>query len=438
MTFERRLQTTHPEPKFWHLTLAGEEIVLRSGRLGTPGTQSRIPCKSAEAAQKTAESLVAQRLRDGFTDEAAAPATSAVVDDATEAKLLEDDPERWLVFSDSLMETPDAARGELIAHQVRAAKRVRGSIGQAKKFIQDHYDELVGELAGFHKQVSIDWRFGYARSVRVWSGPHSAPIAEVLPYVFLSPACRFLERLELGSPGTEGRYDATLRALAKLEWPKHLGTLFLGNFDVALAKETDSAWPRLDSLSALQPVAARVRGLELRAAMNGLGRSLSFPNLERLVLMPSRIDARVTSDLQAMDAPKLRTLSFTQHEAPAVGLASWAATIRRWLMSPGITELGLKSVADAVPLLAQVGDPLKRLEVLDLRGSVKVTDAPRMLELAPLLSQARLELGEAVTLRAKLSAAYPKLGDAPARDATGLKSEGKKKRRPRRYDDASE
>lgn len=375
---ERRLHATQPQPRFWRITRTGAELVIRSGAAGTPGAVSRIPCKSEEAAQKTFDGLVAQRLKDGFVDEAQAPSTLSV---EAERELLKDDPERWLVFADSLLETGDPVRGELIGLQVKAAKRVRGSIGQMKAFIKGNYDALVGaDLAGFHTQVTADWRFGYARTLRIWSGPYTAPIGDVLEAALNSPASRFLERLEFGSPGTEGRYDAALRRLASLEWPAHLATLALGEFDVAEAFRNESAWPRLDSLLALQPVAGRLKGLEVRAALNTLGKGLVFPNLERLVLKPWRLDARLLTDLQSLDAPKLSTLSFTEEGVVGVTVSGWAGAIRRFLSHPGIKRLELRRTREGAALLALVGELAGTLERVELIG----TPASEVQHLSPL------------------------------------------------------
>lgn len=365
---ERRLHASSPQPRFWRISLTGLELVIRAGAEGTPGTISKIPCKSAEAAQKTFDSLVAQRLKDGFVDEASASASVLSVE--AEKELLADDPERWLVFADSLLETGDAARGELIGLQVKAAKRVRGSIGQTKEFIREHYDELIGaEVASFHKQVTVDWRFGYARTARIWAGPYAAPIGEVVEAVLNSPASRFLQRLEFGSPGAEGRYDAALRVLASLEWPTHLKTLALGEFDVAEAFRNESAWPRIDSLLSLQPVGARLETLEVRAALNTLGKGLVFPSLKRLVLKPWRLDARLLGDLQAMEAPKLKELSFTLEGMVGVSLQSWAATIRRFISHPGITRLELRRMREGLELLSLLDEAGGKLERVELIGA---------------------------------------------------------------------
>ncbi len=420
---ERRLHASQPQPRFWRIALEALTLVIRSGPEGTPGVVNRIPCKSEEAAKKTFDSLVAQRLKDGFVDEASAPATVLTAD--AERKLLDDDPQGWLVFGDSLLETGDGVRGQLIGLHVKAAKRTRGSIGEAKEFIREHFDELVGsELSGFHTQVTLEWKFGYARTARVWSGPYTQPIGDVLQAVLNSPASRFLRQLEFGSPGTEGRYDASLRKLAALDWPTHLDSLVLGEFDVNQAFRTENAWPRIDSLLSLQPVASRLKSLEVRAALNTLGKGLSFPNLERFVFKPWRFDSRLLTDLTTFDTPKLKELSFTPNERVGVSLEAWAGVIRRYLEHPGIKVLEIRRVSDAIELLALVGEPLGKLDKLVLIGPAA--------DQASLLSGFKSALAKTVIdcpESAALARAFTKLGFT----ATGPTEEMlKKKERSRK------
>lgn len=385
MATERLLTATHPEPKFWGVTIDGSTLIIRTGPLHTPGTKREIPCKSAEAAQKTAQQLIDQRLRDGFREAAELAKTPGFGAD-TEAKLLRDDLDAWAVFADSLLETTERLRGELINLQLRVAKKERGAIGKTKAFLKEHFDALVGPaLAAWHKQVTLDWKFGYARTARVWSGPHNEPIGAVLEDLLLSPACRFLKRLEFGSPGNEGRYDAAVRVLAKCAWPDQLDSLFLGNFDVAAAAAAQSAWPRLESLAALAPVAERVASLEVRAAFNTLGKALRFPKLERLVLMPTSLDARLVTDLLTLEAPQLKAFGVGCAEAPRTGWDGVVRFVREAQALAGLHTLVLNGQGDALGLLEALGDSLSSLKRVELTGALRAVDGPRLKALGPRL-----------------------------------------------------
>jgi predicted DNA-binding WGR domain protein len=407
---ERMLQIHSPEAKFWAISVSGSTITIRSGPLHTPGTSRNIECKSDAAAKTTADALLAQRVKDGFREvEAAKEPAKADLD--TERALLRDDIDGWTVFADSLLESTESLRGEYIALQVRAARKERGAVGKQKAFLQQHFDALVGApLAAVHKQVFLDWRFGYARAARIWSSPHSPPIGDAIEAVLQSPACRFLQRLEFGSPGTEGRYDAALRTLAKLPWPSHLDSLYLGNFDVSAAGLLESAWPRLESLNALTPVFDRLRSLEIRAIFNTFGRGIVLPKLERLVLMPSALDARLLTDLLAIEVPQLNEFGLACREAPKTGWEGWARLVRQWALLSKLKKLSLREYrGGALDLLEQVDDGLLKLEVVDLTDSVPVADIDRLAALAPKLKHATLIIGHAVTVNRRLKDLYPKL-----------------------------
>lgn len=403
---ERLLHATAPEPRFWAIAVRDDTITITSGPMHTPGTARHIPCKSAAAALQTAEALVAQRLKDGF--QLASSPRSSTLDVEAERALLSDDLSGWLVFADSLMEGAERVRGELIALQVRAARRERGTIGLTKTFLKDHFDALVGsELGAFHKQVFLDWQFGYARTARIWSSPHSAPIPDVIGAVLQSPACRFLQRLEFGSPGGEGRYDTALRTLAKSSWPTHLDTLVLGNFDVQAAKILDSAWPRLESLASLMPVADKLRVLEIRAVLNTFGKGLRFPKLERLSLKPTALDARLVNDLQSLEVPELKHLTLSCESQPRTGWDSWARLLRQWVTLTKLESLDVRNQPLAIELLELLGDAVLKLKRLDVTGAVRAMDAERLCALAPMLRHVQLVIGDAPTLAKRIHGVFP-------------------------------
>lgn len=424
----RTLHATVPEPRFWSISVSGEVITLKTGPLHTPGTTRTIECKSPDAALKAAQQMVEQRLRDGFKDAGAedgerAKATLTETLE-TERALLEDDLDRWLVFADSLLETTERLRGELIALQVRAARREKGAITRAKEFITEHFDALVGpRLAAQHKQVSVDWRFGYARGLKVWSGPHNPPLKDPLPAMLQSAASRFLQRVEFGSPGGEGRYDTAVRALVQLDWPRHLDSLFLGAFDVEAARAAESAWPRLESLSALTPRAAQLRSLEVRAIFNTLGKNLRFPELKRLVLRPSAIDDRFVADLMTAETPRLETFGL---QGP-LRVDDWrlmGRRLREWFQLVPLKHLELDDQPRALELLKEVGELLHRVESVSLVGAVPAGQVSTLRALAPVLRQARVRVAPSVA--EKVSAVLPRV------EAEEGRVKPKPKARPRR------
>lgn len=404
----RRLVTS---AKFWQVTVEGEFVCINTGAHETPGSTNRIPCASPEAARKTAEALIAQRLRDGFVEqsEEAQRAAPRGLPKELEARLLANELEAWQVFADMLLEAGDQVRGEAVMLQLRAERRVRGAIGQSKAYVKTHFDELVGaDLTAFHRQSSIEWHFGYAHTIKVWSGPHSAPIHEVLEAVFNSPSSRFLRRLELGSPGAEGRYGSTLRELAKLKWPTHLDTVLLGAFDLELAKHSGSAWPLLESLSALQP-APQLKALRVRAIFNTFGQKLKFPSLETLWLAPSRLDARLLGDLATLEAPKVSTLCLTEDSPRGTGVRAVAAALSQ-LIHLGVRVLQVHGMLDVVDVLSTVNPQvLSRLERLDVRESLRTQHGASFLErVGPALQGVTVAVGNQ-TLFKQLSKSLPQV-----------------------------
>src|SRR5262249_15501583 len=156
---------------------------------------------------------------------------------------------------------------------------------------------------------------------------------------------------------------------------------------------TDTTWPLVESLSALLP-SPQLRELRLRAVLNTFGHSLRFPALETLWLSPSRVDARLLADLATLDAPKLRRFALTEDAPRTTGPIAFAPA-RDHLIGQGLRELALHHCTDVVQVLELIpAQTLSRLEVLDLRESLRVLDAPRFEALAPILAKTRLDLGE--------------------------------------------
>lgn len=54
--------------KFWKIRLAGTAITVRFGRLGTEGQMQAKTFPNAEAAQRHAEKVIAQKLGKGYVE----------------------------------------------------------------------------------------------------------------------------------------------------------------------------------------------------------------------------------------------------------------------------------------------------------------------------------------------------------------------------------
>jgi predicted DNA-binding WGR domain protein len=54
--------------KFWAIRLAGTAVTVRFGRLGTEGQMQAKTFASAEAAQRHADQVIAQKLAKGYVE----------------------------------------------------------------------------------------------------------------------------------------------------------------------------------------------------------------------------------------------------------------------------------------------------------------------------------------------------------------------------------
>lgn len=54
--------------KFWEVDCGENEVLVRFGRIGTPGQQIRKPFPGAAAVQKHAEQLIRQKSRKGYVE----------------------------------------------------------------------------------------------------------------------------------------------------------------------------------------------------------------------------------------------------------------------------------------------------------------------------------------------------------------------------------
>ncbi len=294
---KRRLRLDEsPHARVWEISVEGAVITLRAGLENTPGELRRIERPSPEAATKTAEQLVAQRVADGFRDapfEAWSSALTPTSDDAP-----------WLVYADSLLAQGDP-RGELISTQARGDQKT------AKALLRTHAEALLGDLGGAMNQVELEWQHGFISTARLTCEPrrrHALTLPQLIPVLFNSPSIRMLRRLELAWPGGTSQlpsYDDALSVLCHSQWPMHLETLEVG----ALDADKVTRWPTLSSLAPVQH-RKQLKYLVARAAMTELHR-LKHPGLRHFELDLPALTHRVLADLLESDLPSLKGLVLT-------------------------------------------------------------------------------------------------------------------------------
>src|SRR4051812_15966193 len=98
--------------KFWTIELSGDSFTVTFGKAGTAGQTQTRSFPDAARAQREHDKLVAEKLKKGYAETTAAPATSR---DSLEAALVEnpDDDAAHMAYADHLHDQGDP-RGEFI------------------------------------------------------------------------------------------------------------------------------------------------------------------------------------------------------------------------------------------------------------------------------------------------------------------------------------
>ncbi len=346
---KRRLRLDEqPHARLWELSVEASVITLRTGLENTPGTVRRIERTSADAALKTAEQLVAQRLADGFHD---APL------EACDSLTPENPESEWLVYADSLIGHGDV-RGELIA------LHARGDAKRAKSFLKKHDDALLGDLAGVMNQVELDWHLGFISTAHLTQETrrrHQVPLHSLVTSLFNSPSVRMLRKLEFAMPGPLNRYDEAIDTLCTMPWPKHLGTLEIGAFDASTLRQ----WPTLMSLTLLRRY-PQLKYLVVRAAMTEL-RLNSHDGLRHLELDGPALTHQMLADLLGCRLPALRGLVLSIG-AESVMTARHLTPLASPRYLPDLAALGIRQCREVTTFVERLvaEGRLARLSLLDL------------------------------------------------------------------------
>ncbi len=133
--------------KFWSIELQGESFTVHFGRIGTKGQTQRKTFPDADTARREHDKLIRQKLAKGYTEQAAAAATSALQQALEEALTANpDDLATHHAYADYLSEQSDpdlAARSELIAVQLALEDPARR--GPQRKQLQERESALLAE-----------------------------------------------------------------------------------------------------------------------------------------------------------------------------------------------------------------------------------------------------------------------------------------------------
>ena len=254
--FDRKT-TDRATGKFWEITLKGNVVSTRTGKVGP--LESRYDGKSrpyndagrtknrehanADAARRTYDSLIEAKRAEGYelvdgVEHANPVATVVHRNETIEATLLRapDDIATYLAYADWLDERGDP-RAELIRaqHAMQAGADTTAFLALKKRVdeLRRAHDHVwLGQVvADSSYRVRLDWRRGFVDGARIDAAEHASEpsLADLVRALSESPTGCLLRKLTLRHP--RGDFADVLPALP----PKSLRRLSLlteGNIDV--------------------------------------------------------------------------------------------------------------------------------------------------------------------------------------------------------------
>jgi uncharacterized protein (TIGR02996 family) len=198
--------------KFWEISLEGENIMRRWGRLGSSGQSNTKNFPDEHHARRAWEDLISQKRNKGYQLVAESAELEFGADDESDEspeprnEELEqlifadpDDRDGYLVLGDWLLEQ-EHPRGELISANAQMVDQndpvqfLRFKTIQTK-LLAEHPRVFYGPKLKHHGEVlRIKWVLGYWRTLTVlWC----TNLADVLASVAASPSALFLQELNL-------------------------------------------------------------------------------------------------------------------------------------------------------------------------------------------------------------------------------------------------
>ncbi len=369
--------------RFWEIEQIGASLMLRSGKVGSRALpdEKEESYRNATEAKREAERLVRSRLENGWVE-----VVQQALVEQFEAALAADDQAQWAVFADRLQAEGDV-RGEFIALLQSVGKKREGK-KQVEAFVATHEDALLGSLAEFQSQLSLEWKNGYLHEVAVFCEPsedgEQQSVEDLVPLVLSLESSRFLRALLIGWPeeGADCSYEPTVEVLKKERWPTYLERLVLGDFSESTAlssvaswaeeewldEETElDLWPDLRSLAPLADKLASLRGLTVRANLRRLGVT-RLERMEALELHAQHVESALVDEVLNLHAPALRALVVDFPESPSVTPGSFARVLEGVLF-PKLERLGLCGLGSEVVGLMARAKRLPSLKVVDLSGN---------------------------------------------------------------------
>jgi uncharacterized protein (TIGR02996 family) len=381
MTAKRRFEhVSATSSKFWEIWRDGSMVYVQFGKLGADGQLKVKAEKTAEAAERSVEKQIREKLAKGYAEAAAAPpappaprlAPKELERHLASLPPLGEDDAAYLVFADWL-QAQGHPWGELITlqHGARTAPNAkkRDQLERAAgKLLAQHRATILGAAAE-HEQSSFEWYLGFVRTATLGTAADPAAISDALDALLARPAASRLEGLVLNPvPAqfeTHRDWDSSpdnvvdpwteLDELARRVPPRvtHLG---FGGWPAPAA----SAYVQMPSYSALSKPFKRLRRLELTGWPNPKPGKLALPELRDLEVRFGMASGR---DLAAITNGKLGKL-----ERISVWLGGRAYCILDDVYPPDEDS----DADDRYPSHFSGGD----LELLDVHGVSSAARAP--------------------------------------------------------------
>jgi uncharacterized protein (TIGR02996 family) len=395
--------------KFWEVSLDGNSVRTRYGKIGTPGQQTIKDFSSKPDAQKELDKLVAEKTKKGYAETAAgggaakaesAPRTSARSDgqataDARNPELEKAivanplDRDAYAIFADWLQEQGDP-RGELIAMQLGNRDKA------ARQLIDSNLDYFLGPLAEHQKtrdgldnnsvshlrtsaqekewqktgEQAFLWRNGFIYRVRLshdenidteWKGK----TADVLDQVLRHPSGRYVVEFSFqtnGDPSEDNDLQDIIDVLAKKAPPTTRKITFGDNVD-------QISWHNTGKLGKLWKGVPNLKILEIESGHFDVG-AMETPNLERAIFITGGMTKSCGKSIATADMPKIKHLEIYYGDDNYGGDCS-VKEVKPLLDRTDLKDLeylGLKNSMFANDIAKAIGGAkiLKGLKTLDL------------------------------------------------------------------------
>jgi uncharacterized protein (TIGR02996 family) len=331
-----------------------------------------VEAKERKATEQRAAQLAAkQRAGHERVDHAALEAQCRASPEA---------PGPWLVYADWLQERGEPlgeAAGLALNGDVEAAKALlRSSFAEFHPTADDEeVDDDSDDFVDNDAHIELHLRHGFIAGVTLNVGfdASSAEMPALIKRVLSSPACRFVDDIQLGLVTAEGyanTWENALRAICATPHARWLRALRLNAYTT---EDCELSWVPYGDLSAAWASLPALELLHIRAGLDGQLGDLALPNLRTFIFESGGLRRNVITSLLAQPRARLTHLELwtgTAHYGAELGLEDIQPILDGKL--PGLTHLGIvnSELSDVIIPALATSRILPRLESLDLSRGI--------------------------------------------------------------------